>query len=512
MKIAILEKEYWWGGIVHDGVIMPYKDGTCDRDLAKIQKYNQSSPLLISSKGRYIWSEDPFSYSFENSQVIIKHIIGEIDFGEGFGNLKAVSKYISNKYFSNNKESLNSLMFTAPQYNTWIEMMYEPTQEKVIEYANNILEAGFPPGLLIIDDNWQDDYGNWIFHSKRFPNPKQMIENLHNLGFKVMLWVCNFVSPDSLTFRELSEEGLLVKNSIGKPAIAEWWNGYSGMLDVSNPKTLKWFSSKLDFLTENYNIDGFKFDSGDIDHFGKDFICSDSTITAVEYGELWGKIGLKYEFNEYRACWKLGGEPLAQRLCDKKHSWSEENGLGSLIPDGLVQGLLGYYYSCPDMIGGGEYQNFLDCSKNLDQELIVRTTQCSALFPMMQFSVAPWRILDKKNLEYCVDSSKLHVRFSEIIAKLVHNAELNNEPIIRSLEYVFPNCGYENIKDQFMLGDNTLVAPVIVKGARERFVIFPEGIWISDEGLEIIGPCELQIKVPLSRLPYFKLKLKYNNV
>lgn len=52
-------------------------------------------------------------------------------------------------------------MFTAPQYNTWIEMPYHPTEQLVLHYARGVLEAGFPPGLIMIDDRWSVDYGNW---------------------------------------------------------------------------------------------------------------------------------------------------------------------------------------------------------------------------------------------------------------------------------------------------------------------------------------------------------------
>ena len=46
------------------------------------------------------------------------------------------------------------------------------------------------------------------------------------------------------------------------------------------------------------------------------------------------------------------------------------------------------------MIGGGEWTSFQD-SSIMDEELIVRSAQVSALMPMMQFSVAPWRVLGK---------------------------------------------------------------------------------------------------------------------
>ena len=63
----------------------------------------------------------------------------------------------------------------------------------------------------MIDDNWQKDYGVWQFRPDKFPTPKEMITQLHQMGFKVMVWVCPFVSPDSQEYRFLRDKGYLVK-------------------------------------------------------------------------------------------------------------------------------------------------------------------------------------------------------------------------------------------------------------------------------------------------------------
>lgn len=49
------------------------------------------------------------------------------------------------------------------------------------------------------------------------------------------------------------------------------------------------------------------------------------------------------------------------------------------------------------------------------------------------------------------------------------------------MEYEFPNEGYENIKDQFMLGKKYLVAPVLTE-ADERIITLPRGKWRDDLG------------------------------
>ena len=95
----------------------------------------------------------------------------------------------------------------------------------------------------------------------------------------------------------------------------------------------------------------------------------------------------------------------------------------------LSAGLLGYYYTCPDMIGGGSFTPFLTLKK-FDEELIVRSCQVHALMPMMQFSVAPWRILSKENAAICAKFAKLHQQMGDYILSLAHYASKTGEPIV----------------------------------------------------------------------------------
>ena len=171
----------------------------------------------------------------------------------------------------------------------------------------------------------------------------------------------------------------------------------------------------------------------------------------------------------------------------------------------IAQGLMGYAYTCPDMIGGGEYGSFIKLD-TIDQELVVRSAQVHALMPMMQFSVAPWRVLSPSNNAICKDMAILHAQFGEEILRYAKLSSLTGEPIVKPMTWFWPDAGYETIQDQFILGENLLVAPVIQKGARSREVIIPEGTWEGDDGSKIKGPVTIKIDVPLERLPYYRLK------
>ena len=514
IELELLPGEYWWGGLSVDGYRMPYTEETeLKRNLYGNNQGNQASPILISSKGRYVWSEMPYRYSFEDGVLSVDEAMDSVYVGDGGDSLAEAFTTVSGKYFPANGEIPDPLLFTSPQYNTWIELIYNQNEKDIRAYAAAILSNGYPAGVMMIDDNWQKSYGDWRFRADRFDDPKGMIRYLHDSGFKVMMWICPFVTSDTETFRYLAAEGLLHldpertqkilwANTRNKAAVIRWWNGASAMLDLSNPRAFAWIESELDTLVEEYGVDGFKFDAGDAKFYESGIISFEEDSIANKHTEYFAKLGLKYPLNEYRASWKMAGLPLAQRLRDKTPEWGD---LTQLIPGIIAQGLMGYAYTCPDMIGGGEYQSFLKLD-NIDQELVVRSAQVHALMPMMQFSVAPWRVMSPENNEICKEMAKLHAQFGEEILALARRSAKSGEPIVKPMAWFWPDAGYETIQDQFILGDDLLVAPVVEKGARSRKVTFPEGTWIGDDGSEVVGPATVEVEVPLARLPYYRLQ------
>jgi len=502
-EIELLDGENFWGGCTTDGRAMPFGREPFTRDLYGDTRGNQAQPLLISDRGRYIWSEEPFAFAFSGKTLKVTSTRGRIEAGRKGNTLREAFQYVSRTFFPSNGQIPDELLFVRPQYNTWIELIYDQREDRIRRYAGDIVAQGFPTGVLMIDDNWQEDYGIWNFHPGRFPDPKGMMDTLHGQGFKVMLWICPYFSPDSETFRLLNRNGYVLKDKSGGPYIAKWWNGHSASLDLTNPAAVTWFQAKMSQLRQGFGVDGFKLDAGDADHYANPAIKAMKDITPNAHSELWARLGLPYRLNEYRACWKCAGLPLAQRLRDKNHNWED---LRQLIPDALALGLMGYAYVCPDMIGGGEHTYFYNNpDKPIDQELIVRSAQCSALMPMMQFSVAPWRVLSQDNVAICRRMAQLHVEMGPEILALAHSAAQTGEPIIRPLEYMYPHQGYAAIKDQFLLGDSILVAPVLVKGACRRHIVIPPGTWQGDDGSVVTGPCDVEIEVPLTRLPWYRL-------
>lgn len=511
LELVIQPGEFWWAGLSSLGHQTPYDATTVfSVDMWGDNHGNQAQPLLLSSKGRYVWSEEPIKYDFNKGKITVTVKEGNILSGVAGNSLRSAFEYAAKTFFPSNGKIPDPLLFTHPQYNTWIELMYDQNEEAILAYAESIIKKGYSPGVLMIDDNWQENYGVWEFSPRRFKDPKGMMKKLHGMGFKVMLWVCPFVSADSEVFRALAKDGMLIldpqktqdilwANTRNKAAIIRWWNGASASLDLSNPKAQKWFKGRLDHLVNEYGVDGFKFDAGDADFYTNNVASLNAKIPN-DHTRYFAEMGLQYPLNEYRAAWKMAGLPLAQRLRDKTHKWSD---LIKLIPDQMSQSVMGYAYTCPDMIGGGEYQSFLNGAV-IDEELVVRSAQVHALMPMMQFSVAPWRVLSKDNADICLKMSKLHEKFGAQILDLAKAASKTGEPIVKPMELAFPGNGYETIKDQFVLGSDIIVAPVLEKGVRSRKVVLPKGNWLAEDGKKYKGGTTIEVSVPLERLPYFQ--------
>ena len=511
LLIGLLPDEYWYGGTITEGYRMPYPPGY--QGDTRQHGGNQSAPVLLSSQGRAIWCEGPFTFQVTAGQLSVQavRLQDKIELSAAGTTLADAYQHASAEHFPFGRGMPDSLLFQMPQYNLWIELLYRPTQAKVLAYADAVLANGFPPGVLMIDTLWSPTYTPWRFDAGRFPDPKAMADELHAKGFKLMLWVAPFVTADTLTFRKLREKGYLLAGADGNPVIARWWDGYSATLDLLNPDAVAWLHEHLDWLVNELGVDGFKFDGGD-----PEFYAPLGVSDPLAYCHAWNKIGLHYPLSEFRAAWKAGGLPLMQRIRDRHHTWDERHGLQSLIPLAIAQGLDGYPFNCPDQIAGGDYAAFPASPESqefmlaefdvpaLDAELFVRSAQCAALFPMMQFSAAPWRVLDAEHAGCCRAAASLHARLGPEILALAQQAAQSGAPILRALEYEFPQQGYQAIRDQFMLGSAILVAPVIEKGARNRKIIFPPGVWQSEDGETISGPVERTVEAPLARLPWYR--------
>ena len=196
--------------------------------------------------------------------------------------------------------------------------------------------------------------------------------------------------------------------------------------------------------------------------------------------------------------------PLFYRLQDKDSNWGNFNGIKTVIPHVLTQGLLGYPFVLPDMIGGNAYSLFFGSSYP-EKELFIRWVQVNVFLPSMQFSIVPWQY-DEETVRICREMCDLHESYADKILGLAKEATQSGAPIVRPLWWIASKDEVAlTISTEFLLGDDLLVAPVLEAGARSRDVYLPDGTWrdgIGNNRLEG-GRWYRSYPAQLSQLPYF---------
>jgi len=265
---------------------------------------------------------------------------------------------------------------------TWTQFPRCINQERVLAMAREIRRRGYPCSFFIIDDRWEAAFGELAF-SNDFPDPRAMVEELHALGFRVLLWVTPFVNREAATFGPLAERGILVPaaddfgsggmGSVSKkggrsarrlaepaptserhpvpasggpgPALLKWWGGTAGLVDLTNPVGRDCFRDQLRRLRNDTGVDGFKIDGGDA-KYQPPHAQSAWHSYCGESGHADKLLAVAEEVApgacETRTVWLSQSRNIIWRQGGKDSHWGIDNGLRAMVNLALHMGLMGY--------------------------------------------------------------------------------------------------------------------------------------------------------------------------
>ncbi|XP_067658505.1 myogenesis-regulating glycosidase-like [Haliotis asinina] len=419
--------------------------------------------------------------------------------------VRSIHKLLSDRYIKKPEGTPNPLLFRAPIWSTWAKYKTKINQSLVAEFVDDIKKHNFPVSQIEIDDVWTPKYGDMDFDPVTFPDPQSLVNAMHSENISVTLWVHPFININANAFPYLASRGWMIQDLLEEtPALTSWWNGQNaGHIDFSNSDATQWFLKEVSHLKTSYGIDSFKFDAGDVNYLPPIFKAKMDFVNRNHLTRLYATAAHQSDTTEKRQEVRTGIRtqhlPVMVRMLDKYSTWTFTQGFRSTITSGLVFGLLGYPFVLADYIGGNSYNAYPD------PELFIRWVQANALMPLMQFSLEPWAYSNITVLEVAQDMVKLHGKYADKIIGLANDSVITGYPIMRPVWWIAPTDEAAlTVDDQFLLGDDVLVAPVVEQGATMRRIYLPAGRWRDElKGQTQDGGKWIDYPVTLRDLPYF---------
>lgn len=358
---------------------------------------------------------------------------------------------------------------------------------------------------------------------------REIIQTLHKRGIRAYLYIRNYVGIDPAnterqeTFLEAITNRYVTTDRLGLPYLfGTPFGGVGAAIDFTNPEAAKWWQGRIREMVLDLSADGFMQDFGE--HIALDMHFHDGSTgetmhnhyptlfhktTREVLDEVEKKTGRKVFFwtrAGYSGRKGSSAYESANFPGDETSDWSRASGIASLTTDMLSRSATGSYGFNTDI--GGYFDYHVGAA---DAELFTRWSFWAALSPVFRVHNSssngvrmPWFYGDQ-TLAHWRKAADLHLAAAPLIMRLWKEAQETGIPPTRGLWFHYPDDARARSEDQqWMLGPDVIVAPVVTQGAVTRQVYLPKGCWQHvDTGREFKGPADVTVPAPLNSLPYF---------
>lgn len=423
-----------------------------------------------------------------------------------------------------------------PEYGMgfWQCKLRYQTQEELLEVAREYKKRNVPLDVIVVDFFHWPKQGEWKFDTTYWPNPKAMIDELEEMGVKLMVSVWPTVDRESENFEEMLEKGYLIRTERGFRTGLNF-EGATIHFDPTHPEAREYVWEKIKKNYYDLGIRIFWLDEAEPEYTAYDFDNYRYHLgTDLEIGNIYP---LEYARTFYEGMEKAGQENIVNLL---RCAWAGSQKYGALVwsgdiassfgsmrnqlAAGLNMGLAGIPWWTTD-IGGFHGGNPDDPSF---RELFVRWFEWGTYCPVMRLhgdreprqpqvgttggatcrSGAPNEIWSygEEVYEICKKHIEIREELRPYTAKLMKEAHEKGSPVMRTLFYEFPeDSRCWEVEDEYMYGPDILVAPILTAGVNSREVYLPAGkTWVERAtGQKYEGGITITAAAPLDVIPTF---------
>lgn len=400
---------------------------------------------------------------------------------------------------------------------------YSYYPESMVRFiAQNFRERHIPCDALFLDIHYMDGYRIFTWNKDRFPDPAAMLTDLRRQGFRVVTIIDPGVKvdPDYWVYQQGQAGNEFVRMPDGKPFIGKVWPGDAVFPDFTLERVRGWWGTLYKGLIAD-GVAGFWNDMNEPSVFDvpsktmpldavfddHGLKCSQAKVHNV-YGMLMSEATrdgiLKYRPNERplvitRDTYAGGQRYAAVWTGDNSSTWEH---LRLSLPELMNMGMSGLSLVGAD-IGG--------FALSASPDLYTRWLQAGVFYPYCRTHTEfgsrnqdPWSYGNRRE-QINRHSIELRYRLMPYLYNVFHQSAETGLPVMRALLLDYPDDPRAvETQDEFLIGDDLLVAPVLKDGEAARRVYMPKGEWYDFwSRRRYDGPAEIRVKAPLDSIPLF---------
>lgn len=384
--------------------------------------------------------------------------------------------------------------------------------------AETMRKNKIPCDCIHLDIDYMDNYKVFTWNKENYEDPKKLMNDLKEMGYKVVTIIDPGVKVEEgySVYEEGEKAGYFVKDKEGNTYVNAVWPGDSVFPDFGRKEVRDWWADKQKFLLD-MGVRGVWNDMNEPASFKGPFpddvvfTDEDQPSTHKEmhnlYGHNMGKAtyeGLRKHdgrrpFVITRACYSGSQKYMLGWTGDNQSLWTH---LRLSVVQLCNSGLSGFPFIGTDVGGFGS-----DTTK----ELLTRWVQVGCFSPFFRNHCAkgrsnqePW-VFDEETLNIYRKFVNLRYQLLPYLYDTFWEASKTGIPMIRPLVLEYEeDSNVHNLNDEFMVGSNLLVAPVLEQGARARLVYLPAGGWYDYETKHRYeGGTYIVKEAPLDTCPMF---------
>ncbi len=412
--------------------------------------------------------------------------------------------------------------------------------DDVLDIARQYRQRHIPSSALWFDDGWQTGFNTFAMSSTLFQDIPAMMSELAALGFRTMAWSTPYLeqptgpngtaTDDAQRLYQLAAANRwFVEDGMGNTYVspATPIKGGAGILDYTSQGARDFWKDLVGRATAT-GLHGFKCD------YGEELIpnlldarnpveLSDGTTARTartypieEHAAYHAGLDAAYPGDSLlivRAS-AYGGATQADIVWPGDLDSQFEHRGDALAGGGFAVGGLPAAVIDAQTLGVSGFPAFGSDTAGYrgspTPESLMRWMEHTALSVVMQVyedgsDRLPWAVSDAVAAEYLAMTT-LHQRLVPYNATLMAAAQLTGAPSIRPLPLSFPSdkAGFAHADDEYLLGPDLLVAPVVEAGVTSRVVHLPPGAWVQWWSDQVsTGPADVTVAAPLGQPPLF---------